>query len=404
MRIALLAAGSRGDYEPVVAVGRGLRARGHEVGVTATREFLGLVEEAGLTPEPVDVDAMAYYRDQLAARGMPTDLPGQLRMLRGLAELLAPRVRDRLEDMRSRYDGLVLTAMTAGWPALAGWPRAPRVLMMFVPALPTTWGDASMFSVVAGRSWRNLGAAVRVLPTAVRLVAPDPRAALSMATAPAFVAHSPRLVTPRRVAGRQVRVVGYPFRELPRDAALDPGLSGWLDAGPAPVFVGLGSHTLPAVREVLAHAVDAAADLGLRVLLQGGSGLEEELGADVRVVGDLAHELLFPRTAAVVHHGGAGTTAQALRAGRPQVVVPFTMDQPFFARRVHELGVGPTPVPASTASREAFRQALSAAAAPGTAARARAEARTVAQEDGVAGAVAEIEAALGPGRSTGSRG
>lgn len=399
MRIALLAAGSRGDYQPVLAVGQELLARGHEVGVTATREFVGLVETAGLRPEPVDVDAMAYYRDQLGAHGMPTDLAGQLRMLRGLAELLAPSVRRRLEDMRPRYDGLVLTAMTAGWPALAGWPRAPRVLMMFVPALPTTWGDTSMFSVVPGRSWRNLTAALKVLPTAVRLVAPDPRAALSMGTAPAFVAHSPRLVTPRRVAGRQVRAVGYPFRPLPADAALEPDLAAWLDDGPAPVFVGLGSHTLPAVRTVLSQAVEAAADLGLRVVLQGGSGLEDELGPDVRVVDDVPHELLFPRTAAVVHHGGAGTTAQALRSGRPQVVVPFTMDQPFFARRVHEIGVGSAPVPAGSASRTAFRQALTASQAAAVVRRAEEEARTVALEDGVTGAAGEIENALGAGRS-----
>ncbi|MGC5585282.1 glycosyltransferase [Ornithinimicrobium sp. W1665] len=369
------------------------------MGVTATREFVGLVEAAGLAPEPVDVDAMAYYRDQLAVHAMPTDLGGQLRMLRGLAELLAPSVRRRLEDMRPRYDGLVLTAMTAGWPALAGWPRAPRVLMMFVPALPTTWGDSSMFSVVPGRSWRNLAAAVRILPTAVRLVAPDPRAALSMGTAPAFVAHSPRLVTPRRVAGRQVRAVGYPFRELPDGASLDPGLAAWLDAGPAPVYVGLGSHTLPSVRAVLSDAVAAASDLGLRVVLQGGSGLEEGLGPDVRVVEDVPHELLFPRTATVVHHGGAGTTAQALRSGRPQVVVPFTMDQPFFARRVHEIGVGPPPVPASSATRTAFREALAGAGRRPVLERAAAEAAAVAVEDGVSGAVARIEAALGAGRS-----
>ena len=398
MRIALLAAGSRGDYQPVLAVGQELLARGHEVGVTATREFVGLVAAAGLRPEPVDVDAMAYYRDQLGAYGMPTDLAGQLRMLRGLAELLAPSVQRRLEDMRPRYDGLVLTAMTAGWPALAGWPRAPRVLMMFVPALPTTWGDTSMFSVVPGRSWRNLTAALKVLPTAVRLVAPDPRAALSMGTAPAFVAHSPRLITPRRVAGRQVRAVGYPFPPLPADATLDPDLAAWLDDGPAPVFVGLGSHTLPAVRTVLSQAVEAAADLDLRVVLQGGSGLEDELGPDVRVVDDVPHELLFPRAAAVVHHGGAGTTAQALRSGRPQVVVPFTMDQPFFARRVHEIGVGSAPVPAGSASRTAFRQALTASQAAAVVRRAEEEARTAALEDGVTGAAVEIENALGAGR------
>lgn len=395
MRVALLAAGSRGDYQPVMAVGQRLRARGHDVGVTATREYADLVAAAGLRPEIVDVDAMAYYREHLARHGMPLELRDQLEMLQGLATHMAPAVLERLRLMRGSYDGVVTTAMTAGWPGLSGWTPARAVLMMFVPALPSLRGDASLFSVVEGRSWRNLAAASRALPAAVRLVAPHPRATLGMARMSAFVAHSPRLVGTGRVAGRRVRAVGYPFGEPAPGAALAPQLEAWLDEGPPPLYVGMGSHTLPAVREVLGHAVQAAGARGLRVVLQAGSGLDDLDPAHVHVVGDVPHELLLPRTAAVVHHGGAGTTASALRAGRPQVVVPFTMDQPFFARRVHEIGVAAAPVPASQATVERLRTALRQALDEEVVRRAGVEADLVSREDGVGGAVVEIERALG---------
>jgi sterol 3beta-glucosyltransferase len=415
MRIALLAAGSRGDYQPLVAVGRALAERGHDVGVTATTDYVDLVHAGGLRAEEVRMDLMRRYRDEvLAGDGMPAGLHGQLGMIGEMARVLAPEVRRTMRELTPRYDGFVTTALTATWPSLFGdGRRRPQVLMMFVPALPSRWGDSSLFSVVPGRSLANLVAGLRGVRSAMGAVGPgaEPgtagirprdrrRAALRMATTPAFVASTPHLVTPRRVAGREVRVVGYPYLDTPPGTMLPAEVDAFLSTGPPPVFAGLGSHTLPAVRDALRSTVDAALDLGRRVLVMRGSGLEDERGYDERVafVGDVPHDLLFPRTAAVVHHGGAGTSAVALRAGRPQVPVPFTMDQPWFARRLHEIGVAAAPVPADVAGgpsgRERMRAALSQALAPEVVDRARLVAEEVRLEDGVAGAVAEIEAAL----------
>lgn len=286
---------------------------------------------------------------------------------------------------------------------------------MFVPALASIHGDTSMYGVRQGASLRNLVAGLGSMRASVRMVAPGAdrladegaatptrleraRALLRMMTGPAFVANSPQIVTPRRIGGRQVRCAGYPFLDVPEGTALPIETEQFLQAGTAPVYVGLGSHTVPAVREALRHTVAAALELGRRVVVMRGSGLEDkaEARSDERVhfVGDVAHELLFPRTAAVVHHGGAGTTAQALRAGRPQVVLPFTMDQPFFARRVHEIGVGSAPVPTPEASHPRLRAALETALAPYVVARAAEVGELVRAEGGVAGCVREIERAL----------
>lgn len=413
MRIALLAAGSRGDYQPVLAVARGLASRGHDVGVTATSDFVGMVRAAGVRPEEVAVDAMGYYRDDALQQGMPVGLEAQMELLQDVARVLAPAVRSTMTDLLPRYDALVTTAMTSAWAGMVGGPRKPQVLMMFVPAIPSVWGDSSLFSVRAGWSVHNLVAGVRALGPAMRLASADPaatwwerlRGLRQLAAAPAFVANSAQIVTARRVSGRLVRTTGYPFPDLPEGSALPASVARFLDAGDPPVYVGLGSHTVPAVREAMRHTVDAAVTTGHRAVVQRGSGLEDEdgysdghgdgYGDRVLFVGDVPHELLFPRTAAVVHHGGAGTTAQALRAARPQVVMPFTMDQPFFARRVHEIGVASAPVPTPQASPQRLRSALESALHPAVVARAVEVGRRVGAEDGVRGAVDLIEQELG---------
>lgn len=154
---------------------------------------------------------------------------------------------------------------------------------------------------------------------------------------------------------------GFSEYVLPRPADWHPGLevtgywwpaaaSGWtppaaltefLAAGPAPIFIGLGSTATlqgPRLSETFTEVIRNA---GVRAVVQSGwAGLDCD-GPDILTVGDVPHEWLFPRMAAVVHHAGAGTTAAALRAGVPVVPVPGIMDQPFWAKRLVELGVAP---------------------------------------------------------------
>ena len=412
MRIAILAAGSRGDYQPALAVARGLQARGHEVGVTATSDFVPMVSGAGVRAEEVEVDVMRYYRDHGLRNGMPTGLLGQIDLLGEVARVMAPAVRETLTDLWPRYDAVVTTAMSSAWPGLIGelTPK-PRVLMMFLPAAPSLWGDASLFSVREGWSVHNLLAGWGAMRASIELVTNVPgvpaaqrrRALAQLVTAPVFVANTAQIVTPRRVAGRRIRCTGYPFLDVHAGTVLPTHVEEFLGAGPPPIYAGLGSHTVPAVREALRQAVEAALALGHRAVVQRGSGLEDqgEYAERVLFVEDVPHELLFPRVAVVVHHGGAGTTAQALRAGRPQVVLPFTMDQPFFARRVHEIGVGASPVPTTEVSTARLRAALAQALAPQVRARAESVGRVVSGEDGVGGAVAVIEQALRVQRPSG---
>src|SRR5699024_5121971 len=192
-------------------------------------------------------------------------------------------VRATMRDLLPRYDALVTTAMSAAWPGMVGGSRKPQVLMMFVPAIPSIWGDASLYSVRPGATVHNLGAGLRASLPALRLAASDPaamwrdrfRGIAQLTTAPAFVANSAQLVTPRRVGGRLIRSTGYPFLEPQSSEGLPSRVQHFLDAGAPPVYAGLGSHTVPAVREALRHTVEAALQLGYRAIVQTGSGLEQ---------------------------------------------------------------------------------------------------------------------------------
>jgi UDP:flavonoid glycosyltransferase YjiC (YdhE family) len=137
------------------------------------------------------------------------------------------------------------------------------------------------------------------------------------------------------------------FWFLPQPEALPPQVLAFLDGGPPPVYVGFGSMKSRDPQRLTRKLLRAVRQAEQRVVLGSGwAGLGAGLdrGGDCLVADTLPHEQLFPRMAAVVHHGGAGTTAAAARAGVPQVVVPHFGDQFYWAHRVHRLGLGPRPL------------------------------------------------------------
>jgi sterol 3beta-glucosyltransferase len=150
-------------------------------------------------------------------------------------------------------------------------------------------------------------------------------------------------------------VTGYCFLDAADGWTPPPALEAFLAAGPPPVYVGFGSMTGMEPTRLASITRDALRAAGrLAIIGMGWGGLPEIAASeDLFVVDDVPHEWLFPRVAAVVHHGGAGTTAAALRAGRPSVVVPFFADQPYWGRRLADLGAAPAPIPkrALTAAR-----------------------------------------------------
>jgi UDP:flavonoid glycosyltransferase YjiC (YdhE family) len=174
-----------------------------------------------------------------------------------------------------------------------------------------------------------------------------------------------------------------------RASRMDADLLRFLEYGPPPVFIGFGSYTSQDASRLTEIARGALMKSGQRGIVSTGkeptSGIDSR---DMRMVGSIPHRWLFPRMAAVVHHGGAGTTGAGLRAGIPNIIVPFTADQPFWAERVRLLGAGPEPIPLRKLTAKGLAAAIDQALRDeGMKNRCRELGKRIDMEDGVANAV-----------------
>ncbi|CAI5517138.1 unnamed protein product [Closterium sp. Naga37s-1] len=159
---------------------------------------------------------------------------------------------------------------------------------------------------------------------------------------------SPTLAPKPHDWGNLIDVVGFCFLNLAEHYSPPAHIQQWLDSGPPPIFIGFGSLPVSDPKGLTQKFVEALQRTGQRGILQegwGGLGKMETPNENVLVIGNCPHDWLFPRCRAVLHHGGAGTTAAGLKAACPTTIIPFFGDQPFWGARVHAAGVGPEPIP-----------------------------------------------------------
>lgn len=355
--------GSRGDVEPMVALAAGLAVRGVRARVVGLADYAALAAQHGVDYVPVDAsidEALARAQGRLGRHVMATPV-GQALALRGwMRDLVEPFTAALLEAVEPGEQVLsgVLTRDVA--TALAEARGCRPVTVVYTGQVPTMRQQSNYFGHLLGpwerwNAWGNrtswvvstsLGRDVgRHVRTALGLPQPGIVEAVRRADLhPTVVAASPVLVPPADdwpTGTHQTGQLVLPESSYEPDAVL----AEFLAAGPAPVYVGFGSMTKVNGDEARAVVLGAAERSGGRVLTPADPGSDTHLLAEgVLAVEHVPHHWLLPRTAGVVHHGGAGTTGTALRAGVPSVAVPFGADQPYHARRLHALGVGPAPV------------------------------------------------------------
>jgi UDP:flavonoid glycosyltransferase YjiC (YdhE family) len=259
---------------------------------------------------------------------------------------------------------------------------------------PVVFGR-SLGSVGNRLAWRAAGLAERLMFSGVNEIRADwglPRTTLAATRRQQVAQEWPVLhgvsphVLPRPHDWRAgLDLVGYWWPVTPADWTPPAELAEFLEAGPPPVFVGFGSSDSGQAQQISETVTTALRSGGMRGVIQAGeAGLAAD-GDDMLTIGDVPHEWLFPRTAAVVHAAGAGTTAAGLRAGVPAVPVPMTADQPFWASRLVSLGVSPAVLPGKRLTAERLAAAIRAAVAePGHRERAGELAARLADEDGAA--------------------
>jgi vancomycin aglycone glucosyltransferase len=373
MRVLLSAWGSRGDIEPLAALALRLRELGAEVRVCAPpdEEFAALFARAGVTLIPLGPSTRSV------AAGLKAPSPDAA--FRLAAELVAARF-ETLPAAAEGCDALVATGlMPAGARSVA-----EKLGIRYVLACFHIFGLPSRHFPPAARPGKQSPKGEtdnRVLwaqdAERVNALYAEPlnrhRAAIGLPpvdnvrdhviTDRPWLAADPVLAPWKDLTDLDIVQTGAWI--LPDERPLPNELEAFLNAGEPPVFVGFGSMAMRTSKDLARVAIDAARAHGRRAILGRGwadLALTDDR-ADCLVVGDVNHQALFPRVAAVVHHGGAGTTTTAALAGAPQVVVPQIVDQPHWARRVAELGIGAAhdgPVPTADSLANALGTALAA--------------------------------------------
>lgn len=421
-RVLLVCWGSRGDVAPLVGLGRAMQAAGDEVSLLAARDFGGLVRSAGLGFVPFDIDlrATADSAQGRAWLGGHRTVFGEGRAMRHVLDRFADPLIEGLWGLTGDADLLVSGVLTAdSCLSLAAARGQQHATALLAPLLPSRQGASSASAVwPARRSIVNTALSTGILASAYPLLSvpgaeirrrlgvrrTGARWFLRQVAATPTVLGTSRYVVPPPLDLPQVRVTGYwpsygGDPEPPAETAqhLAAGLGAARERGQPVVYLGFGSMTTRDAAGTARLLVSAALAAGVHPVIHAGwSGLDTHLERreDVTVVGHVPHPWLFSRCDAVVHHGGAGTTGAAVQAGVPQVVVAHMGDQPYWAGRLHRLGVAAAPLRRTGLRAEELARAIAGVTtAPAAAPRrrsARALALAVATEDGPAAAIAAL--------------
>ena len=389
----------------MVALCRGLRDAGHDVTLLAERSGAAYAAALGVPFVALAGDMSEELRRAaggLSRRG--ADVNFVARTLAGIAKAnTAGWMRATLEHARNAevlvsaglaiYVGLSC-AETLGIRAIgAGLQPMTPTRAFAAPFLPPMrlpgFLNKATHHIVLALMWHAFRGAVNEARQSVAQQAPRHRA---WDDYPVLLGVSPTLVPRPRDWPASVAITGYWFGPPDPDFTPDPGLVGFLDAGEPPVYVGFGSMLGFDRAHVLAIVLEALD--GRRALLHTGwSGFgDAALPPGVRSIGHVPHDWLFPRMSTLVHHGGAGTTHTAARAGVPSVVLPFAADQFFWANRLCTAGVAPPMLTHKRLTAKRLRERFACAAEQRMRERARVVGESIAKENGVAGSVERIEA------------
>ena len=416
MRIVVFTVGTQGDARPFAALGRGLAARGHRVTIATAAHHAPLVSGAGLVHAEIPSDFLELMVREQAAMDSGSQLRLGRRVMRALADW-APEWARRGRALAADAD-LVIgsgsgTTLAASVAELHGLPSVQAQFMPLTPsrAFPPVWPPPRGAATGTLRGMTNLASAraVRMLVWRLQADAVDAlRGELGLAPYPwrgpwslpgrrTLYAYSRHLLPqPADWPCETIRVTGSWFLDQGADWTPPPDLAAFLAAGPKPIYVGFGSMLTGQAAALSRIVLEAVRRSGERAVIAGGwgaldAGSLNETSGDVLFIDGAPHDWLFPRVRLAVHHGGSGTTAAAARAGVPQVIVPFTADQPFWSWCLHAIGLNPVRLERKTLDADRLAQAIRSALDGSARTLAARLGPLIEAEDGVGNAIDTLE-------------
>ena len=418
MKIGIQTWGSDGDVRPFIALAAGLRAAGHDVTVAAThvenKDYTGIGQALGFPVRQagrLDPKFIALAGEHLATE---TNAVKQVHL--AIKYLFDPLARDILEAAKGlcrEHDIVIGHFIVHPLKTAAEQARRPYVPVFTAPMIPSAYssptGAPLPLKFLNTLLWK-LGERIMArlfLPSinAMRRsegLAPLRRAMGNPFSSPLLnlVAVSPALCPPPPDWGDEIQTCGaFVFPEQAEPWQMPDPLRRFLETGPSPVYMTFGSMSVgdPAFAGTIRLLAEAALRAGCRAIIQT-SGTPHDgapRSSDLYYLSHAPHHLLFPQCAAVVHHGGAGTTHSASRAGLPSIVVEHVTDQAFWGNTLFRAGIAPRLLHRRTVTVKALARAISTAlGSPALQEKARRTGAVMQQEDGVKRAVALIEERL----------
>ena len=378
MRIVIIAPGTRGDVQPYIALGKGLQSAGHIIRLVSHSNFESLVASYGLefwsfgndvkdAVENSDMQALTEKGNflLLLAKMAKEAQREALRFAEG-----GLRAAQGMEIVLSGLGGLfigIAIAEKLDIPLVQAYvvPFSPTREMSSVltPKLPPVLNQIS-HQLTRQLMWQGFRSADTIarkkvlnIPAAPLLGPYDSKSTHNM---PILYGFSPSVIPAPSDWNDQTHITGFWFVDEADDWQPPVALLDFLQAGPAPIYIGFGSMSSRAPEQTADLIIQALKLTNQRaILLSGWGGLQKaNIPDSIFMIDAIPHSWLFPRVSAVVHHGGASTTAAGLKAGVPSVIIPFFGDQPFWGQRIADLGVGSKPIPRKQLTAERLANAI----------------------------------------------
>jgi sterol 3beta-glucosyltransferase len=415
MDITILAAGSRGDIQPYLALAVGLQAAGHCVRFAAFCNFASLVEPYSLEFAPVDADFQAIMGSE-DGQGMVASGGNFLQLARSIGRTVGPILTQIGNDFWracQKTDLIVSGLNGVGFfgNEFADKLRVPCINASVVPLMATRefanlmwpwhWRLGGMYNLLTHRltgfaGWQLFGKTINRWRQATLNLPP-----ISSREADERVRHTPMLVgisphvLPKPLDWpAHFHVTGYWFLPRPIEWTPPDDLVRFLKAGDPPVCFSFGSMTDRNSAEITQTVIEALKKVNRRgIIVTAWGGLQSiETSDRLFVIDTVPFDWLWPQCAAVVHHGGSGATSAGLRAGVPSLVVAFMADQPFWGQRIFELGCGPRPIRRTALTTDRLAEAIEQTVTDrGIQDRAAEIGQQIRSEDGIVRAVQLIE-------------
>ncbi|KAF6798241.1 udp- transferase [Colletotrichum sojae] len=437
LNIAIHIVGSRGDIQPFIPIAQLLMKSpyGHRVRICTHPVFKDFVESNGVEFFSIGGDPEALMAYMVKNPGL---LPSRESVKAGdigqrrkeMAEIIDGAWRSCIEagggmggrttaaTVKDTEDLFVADAIIANPPSMAHIHCAEKLgiplhMVFTMPWCPTqafhhplasmSYGEADKsaanylsFIMMELLTWQGLGDLINKFRT--QTLGLDPVSPmwgcqlLPRLRVPFTFLWSESLIPKPDDWDSHIKITGFSFLALADKYTPPPDLTTFLEAGPPPIYIGFGSIVVDDPKALTQLIFDAVRISGVRAIVSKGWGGVGggDVPENVYLIGNCPHDWLFKRVSAVIHHGGAGTSAAGIAAGRPTVVVPFFGDQPFWGQMIAKAGAGPVPVPFKEMTAETLAASITFALKPDVQVAVQQMAERIAKEDGAGDTAADI--------------